>query len=171
MTASVMIRNGLRLHKNQSGTVTAEFAVVLPAVIAVVVLVLMLFRASSTGISCQDAANVAAHDISVSSENPPDYSKTDALVASMVSGAKANVEEIGQRGAKTGGSSDAGSESGNSGNSGNSGSDISGSNVSNSGSGNGRIIKVTVSCPIAAVGADSVLPAQVQGTAVCIKYS
>lgn len=165
MTASVMIRNGLRLHKNQSGTVTAEFAVVLPAVIAVVVLVLMLFRASSTGISCQDAANVAAHDISVSSENPPDYSKTDALVASMVSGAKANVEEIGQRGAKTGGSSDAGSESGNS------GSDISGSNVSNSGSGNGRIIKVTVSCPIAAVGADSVLPAQVQGTAVCIKYS
>lgn len=168
MTASVMIRNGLRLHKNQSGTVTAEFAVVLPAVIAVVVLVLMLFRASSTGISCQDAANVAAHDISVSSENPPDYSKTDALVASMVSGAKANVEEIGQRGAKTGGSSDAGSESGNSGNSGN---DISGSNVSNSGSGNGRIIKVTVSCPIAAVGADSVLPAQVQGTAVCIKYS
>lgn len=168
MTASVMIRNGLRLHKNQSGTVTAEFAVVLPAVIAVVVLVLMLFRASSTGISCQDAANVAAHDISVSSENPPDYSKTDALVASMVSGAKANVEEIGQRGAKTGGSSDAGSESGNSGNSGN---DISGSNVSNSSSGNGRIIKVTVSCPIAAVGADSVLPAQVQGTAVCIKYS
>ncbi len=168
MTASVMIRNGLRLHKNQSGTVTAEFAVVLPAVIAVVVLVLMLFRASSTGISCQDAANVAAHDISVSSENPPDYSKTDALVASIVSGAKANVEEIGQRGAKTGGSSDAGSESGNSGNS---GSDISGSNVSNSGSGNGRIIKVTVSCPIAAVGADSVLPAQVQGTAVCIKYS
>ncbi len=168
MTASVMIRNGLRLHKNQSGTVTAEFAVVLPAVIAVVVLVLMLFRASSTGISCQDAANVAAHDISVSSENPHDYSKTDALVASMVSGAKANVEEIGQRGAKTGGSSDAGSESGNSGNS---GSDISGSNVSNSGSGNGRIIKVTVSCPIAAVGADSVLPAQVQGTAVCIKYS
>ncbi|MBQ1282502.1 MAG: hypothetical protein IIY20_01730 [Bifidobacteriaceae bacterium] len=168
MTASVMIRNGLRLHKNQSGTVTAEFAVVLPAVIAVVVLVLMLFRASSTGISCQDAANVAAHDISVSSENPPDYSKTDALVASMVSGAKANVEEIGQRGAKTGGSSDAGSESGNSGNS---GSDISGSNVSNSSSGNGRIIKVTVSCPIAAVGADSVLPAQVQGTAVCIKYS
>lgn len=165
MTASVMIRNGLRLHKNQSGTVTAEFAVVLPAVIAVVVLVLMLFRASSTGISCQDAANVAAHDISVSSENPPDYSKTDALVASMVSGAKANVEEIGQRGAKTGGSSDAGSESGNS------GSDISGSNVSNSSSGNGRIIKVTVSCPIAAVGADSVLPAQVQGTAVCIKYS
>lgn len=125
----------------------------------------MLFRASSTGISCQDAANVAAHDISVSSENPPDYSKTDALVASMVSGAKANVEEIGQRGAKTGGSSDAGSESGNS------GSDISGSNVSNSSSGNGRIIKVTVSCPIAAVGADSVLPAQVQGTAVCIKYS
>lgn len=168
MTASVMIRNGLRLHKNQSGTVTAEFAVVLPAVIAVVVLVLMLFRASSTGISCQDAANVAAHDISVSSENPPDYSKTDALVASMVSGAKANVEEIGQRGAKTGGSSDAGSESGNSGNS---SSDISGSNVSNSSSGNGRIIKVTVSCPIAAVGADSVLPAQVQGTAVCIKYS
>ncbi len=168
MTASVMIRNGLRLHKNQNGTVTAEFAVVLPAVIAVVVLVLMLFRASSTGISCQDAANVAAHDISVSSENPPDYSKTDALVASMVSGAKANVEEIGQRGAKTGGSSDAGSESGNSGNS---GSDISGSNVSNSSSGNGRIIKVTVSCPIAAVGADSVLPAQVQGTAVCIKYS
>ncbi len=165
MTASVMIRNGLRLHKNQNGTVTAEFAVVLPAVIAVVVLVLMLFRASSTGISCQDAANVAAHDISVSSENPPDYSKTDALVASMVSGAKANVEEIGQRGAKTGGSSDAGSESGNS------GSDISGSNVSNSSSGNGRIIKVTVSCPIAAVGADSVLPAQVQGTAVCIKYS
>ena len=168
MTASVMIRNGLRLHKNQSGTVTAEFAVVLPAVIAVVVLVLMLFRASSTGISCQDAANVAAHDISVSSENPPDYSKTDALVASIVSGAKANVEEIGQRGAKTGGSSDAGSVSGNSGNS---GSDISGSNVSNSSSGNGRIIKVTVSCPIAAVGADSVLPAQVQGTAVCIKYS
>lgn len=168
MTASVMIRNGLRLHKNQNGTVTAEFAVVLPAVIAVVVLVLMLFRASSTGISCQDAANVAAHDISVSSENPPDYSKTDALVASMVSGAKANVEEIGQRGAKTGGSSEAGSESGNSGNS---GSDISGSNVSNSSSGNGRIIKVTVSCPIAAVGADSVLPAQVQGTAVCIKYS
>lgn len=168
MTASVMIRNGLRLHKNQNGTVTAEFAVVLPAVIAVVVLVLMLFRASSTGISCQDAANVAAHDISVSSENPPDYSKTDALVASMVSGAKANVEEIGQRGAKAGGSSDAGSESGNSGNS---GSDISGSNVSNSSSGNGRIIKVTVSCPIAAVGADSVLPAQVQGTAVCIKYS
>ena len=165
MTASVMIRNGLRLHKNQNGTVTAEFAVVLPAVIAVVVLVLMLFRASSTGISCQDAANVAAHDISVSSENPPDYSKTDALVASMVSGAKANVEEIGQRGAKTGGSSDAGSESGNS------GSDISGSNVSNSSSGNGRIIKVTVACPIAAVGADSVLPAQVQGTAVCIKYS
>ena len=43
-----------------AGAVTAEFATVLPAVVAMAVLLLCLTRTVAVSISCQDAASVAA---------------------------------------------------------------------------------------------------------------
>ena len=46
-----------------AGAVTAEFATVLPAVVAVAVLLLCLTRTVAVSISCQDAASAAARAV------------------------------------------------------------------------------------------------------------
>lgn len=51
--------------RSDSGAVTAEFAVILPAVVAVAALLLGLTQAVSVSLNCQDAARVAAREIVV----------------------------------------------------------------------------------------------------------
>ncbi|WEV63743.1 TadE family type IV pilus minor pilin [Bifidobacterium sp. ESL0732] len=54
---------------NDEGAVTAEFAVVLPAVMAMAVLLMMLARAVTVEMNCQDAASAAARVAVVSSSD------------------------------------------------------------------------------------------------------
>ncbi|MCO6558645.1 MAG: DUF4244 domain-containing protein [Bifidobacterium sp.] len=49
-----------RWRRRDEGAVTAEFAVVLPAVMAMAVLLMMLARAVTVEMDCQDAASAAA---------------------------------------------------------------------------------------------------------------
>ncbi|MDF7640587.1 TadE family type IV pilus minor pilin [Bifidobacterium sp. ESL0784] len=68
------------------GAVTAEFAVVLPAVMAMAVLLMMLARAVTVEMNCQDAASAAARVAVVSS------SDTEArLAAQDAAGGDASV--------------------------------------------------------------------------------
>ena len=56
-------RSLLRYHgagRGDSGTVTAEFAVMLPAVIVIAMLILVLTRLAAVQVGCQDAARDAA---------------------------------------------------------------------------------------------------------------
>ena len=50
---------------SDSGTVTAEFAIVLPAVMALAILLLALTQTVRTSMTCQEAANVAAREVVV----------------------------------------------------------------------------------------------------------
>lgn len=50
------------------GSVTAEFAVVLPAVMVVALIVMGLGRSVMVGIQCQDSARAAAREIAVSQQ-------------------------------------------------------------------------------------------------------
>ena len=54
-----------RRWRSDSGTVTAEFAIVLPAVMVLALLLLTLTQTIRTGMVCQDAANAAARDLIV----------------------------------------------------------------------------------------------------------
>ncbi|AKV56150.1 hypothetical protein AB656_05185 [Bifidobacterium actinocoloniiforme DSM 22766] len=51
------------LSRGDSGSVTAEFAVVLPAVVAVAALLLGLTQTVCVSLSCQDAARSAAREV------------------------------------------------------------------------------------------------------------
>lgn len=58
------VRSGcFRDAGTDSGTVTAEFAVVLPAVMALAILLLALTQTIRIGMICQDAANAAAREL------------------------------------------------------------------------------------------------------------
>ena len=54
-----------RRWRSDDGTVTAEFAIVLPAVMVLALLLLTLTQTIRTGMVCQDAANAAARDLIV----------------------------------------------------------------------------------------------------------
>lgn len=55
--------------RSDEGAVTAEFAVVLPAVMIAAVLILMLARASTVAMTCQDAASAAARTAIISKDD------------------------------------------------------------------------------------------------------
>lgn len=62
-----MLARWWRRHARDAdcGTVTAEFAVVLPCVAAVAILVLCLGRASIVSMNCQDAAAAGARAMAI----------------------------------------------------------------------------------------------------------
>lgn len=68
------------------GAVTAEFATVLPAVVAVAVLLLCLTRTVAVSISCQDAASAAARAVVAGggNANPSAAAQTVAGTSIMV---------------------------------------------------------------------------------------
>ncbi|MDF7664533.1 TadE family type IV pilus minor pilin [Bifidobacterium sp. ESL0745] len=75
-----------RRARSDEGAVTAEFAVVLPAVMAMAVLLMMLARAVTVEMNCQDAASAAARVAVVS------HSDAEArLAAHKAAGGDANV--------------------------------------------------------------------------------
>ncbi|WEV46410.1 pilus assembly protein [Bifidobacterium sp. ESL0690] len=75
-----------RCKASDEGAVTAEFAVVLPAVMVMAVLLMMLARAVTVEMNCQDAASAAARVAVVSN------SDTEArLAAHDAAGGDANV--------------------------------------------------------------------------------
>lgn len=69
MVGQDMARPGGRSHLEKDGsdlgTVTAEFAIVLPAVMALAILLLALTQTVRTGMICQEAANAAAREVVV----------------------------------------------------------------------------------------------------------
>ncbi|WP_369345034.1 TadE family type IV pilus minor pilin [Bifidobacterium aquikefiricola] len=66
-----------------SGTVTAEFAILLPVVMALAMLILGLTRTVIVGLNCQEAARVAAREIVVSENS----ARVSALVRSIAGSA------------------------------------------------------------------------------------
>lgn len=68
--ASAALRRERILRRVDPGTVTAEFAIVLPAVIALTLLVLSLSQVIVTRVSCQDAARegVQAYQMALASQ-------------------------------------------------------------------------------------------------------
>ncbi|WP_243388804.1 TadE family type IV pilus minor pilin [Bifidobacterium simiarum] len=71
----------------ERGTVTAEFAVVLPAVMVLALLLFGSARAVTVGMTCQEAARAAAREIVVSAESGGDPSG----VVSRIAGSGASV--------------------------------------------------------------------------------
>lgn len=67
---------------SDSGTVTAEFAIVLPAVMALAILLLALTQTVRTGMICQEAANAAAREVVVHQGG----GDPDAITARMAGG-------------------------------------------------------------------------------------
>lgn len=67
------------------GSVTAEFAIVLPAVIVVAALIMALSRAVVVSMDCRDAAAAAARQVVVEAESDP------AAVAADVAGSDVAV--------------------------------------------------------------------------------
>lgn len=69
------------LRHADRGAATAEFAVVLPAVVAVAVLLLCLSRAVIVSMDCQDAAAAAARELVISGEEAVDAAAMARAVA------------------------------------------------------------------------------------------
>ncbi|MBW3080329.1 pilus assembly protein [Bifidobacterium sp. 79T10] len=67
------------------GTVTAEFAVVLPVVAALAILLLSLTRVAAVQISCQDAASAAARAAVAASRSDPQAAASAAAGKTGVS--------------------------------------------------------------------------------------
>jgi Flp pilus assembly protein TadG len=63
------------------GSATAEFAVVLPSVAAVAILVLCLGRAVVVSMDCQDAAAVAAHAMTITGHDGESRARAAASAA------------------------------------------------------------------------------------------
>lgn len=76
-TSAALLREQA-LRKVDPGTVTAEFAIVLPAVIALTLLVLSLSQVIVTKVSCQDAARegVQAYQMALVSQTGPASAST-----------------------------------------------------------------------------------------------
>lgn len=55
----------MSMRRADRGAATAEFAVILPVVVAMVALILMVTRAATVAMTCQDAAGTAAGRIAV----------------------------------------------------------------------------------------------------------
>ncbi|BDR53777.1 hypothetical protein KIM372_16840 [Bombiscardovia nodaiensis] len=72
--------------KSDCGSVTAEFAVILPAVVAVAALLLVLTQTVTVSLNCQDAARYAAREVVVNQGGGD-----PAAVAKKVAGPKAEV--------------------------------------------------------------------------------
>ncbi len=72
------------------GTVTAEFAILLPVVMALAMLILGLTRTVIVGLNCQEAARIAAREIVVSG----DAARASALVHAIAgSAARVSLSE------------------------------------------------------------------------------
>lgn len=69
------------LQHSDRGTVTAEFAVVLPTVMMVALLLLSSARAVMVSMNCQEAARVAVREMVVASDGEPDPSDVVARIA------------------------------------------------------------------------------------------
>ncbi|NEG55335.1 TadE family type IV pilus minor pilin [Bifidobacterium platyrrhinorum] len=76
------------------GTVTAEFATVLPAVVAMALLLLALARMVMVSIGCQDAASAAARAAVAAQASDSDAAKA---AASVVNGASVELSRAGDR--------------------------------------------------------------------------
>lgn len=75
--------DGLRhaLIRDDRGTVTAEFAVVLPTVMVVALLLLSSARAVMVSMNCQEAARVAAREMVIASDGDANPSDVVARIA------------------------------------------------------------------------------------------
>ncbi|MBT1177653.1 pilus assembly protein [Bifidobacterium callimiconis] len=90
------IRDRLRdlahaLKRHDQGTVTAEFAVVLPTVMVVALLLLSSARAVMVSMNCQEAARVAAREMVIASDG--DANPSDVVTRIAGSRATVRVEE------------------------------------------------------------------------------
>ena len=74
-----MPRSIRRMVLSERGAVTAEFAVVLPAVVVVVAMILVLARFTTVAMACQDAAAVVVRELAIGQD-----SATGATPASIV---------------------------------------------------------------------------------------
>ncbi len=70
-------------HRYDEGSATAEFAVVLPCVAAVAILVLCLGRASVVSMNCQDAAAAGARAMTVLGTDGEARASEAALAAAV----------------------------------------------------------------------------------------
>ena len=66
-TMSRLLREG-----SDRGASTAEFAIVLPAVVAIIALILVIARTTMVAMACQDAAALIARELVVSDNRPAD---------------------------------------------------------------------------------------------------
>lgn len=75
--------DGLRhaLIRDDRGTVTAEFAVVLPTVMVVALLLLSSARAVMVSMNCQEAARVAVREMVIASDGDANPSDVVARIA------------------------------------------------------------------------------------------
>lgn len=80
------------LHGSDAGAVTAEFAMVLPAVIIMVALLLSVTRAVSVSMTCQDAAASAARQL-ILTKSEADVQRIAQSVAGP--GASVSVARVG----------------------------------------------------------------------------
>ncbi|WP_241520183.1 TadE/TadG family type IV pilus assembly protein [Bifidobacterium catulorum] len=79
------VRGGLA--RSDRGTVTAEFAVVLPTVMVVALMLFSSARAVIVNMNCQDAARAAARELVVAGDGPADV----AGVVTRIAGNGASV--------------------------------------------------------------------------------
>lgn len=82
---------GVMRRRADTGSVTAEFAVVLPAVMVVALVLLSLGRAVLVGVECQDGARAAARELAVSQEVDGRARTRARSAAAKVAGAAASV--------------------------------------------------------------------------------
>ena len=75
-----MLTSWWKRHADE-GSATAEFAVVLPSVAAVAMLMLCLGRAVVVSMDCQDAAAVAAHAMTIAGRDGESRARNAALAA------------------------------------------------------------------------------------------
>lgn len=81
-------RSAVRLRRGDRATVTAEFAVILPAVVVMSALLFSSARAVVVGMECQDAARAVAREMVVAGSPGGD----PHAVASTVAGPGVSVE-------------------------------------------------------------------------------
>nr|WP_276313598.1 TadE family protein [Bifidobacterium callimiconis] len=79
------------MKRHDQGTVTAEFAVVLPTVMVVALLLLSSARAVMVSMNCQEAARVAAREMVIASDG--DANPSDVVTRIAGSRATVRVEE------------------------------------------------------------------------------
>lgn len=83
------------LKRSDRGTVTAEFAIIFPAVVAVAVLIVSLTRVITVQLDCHSAAREAAYAIVLAEESAVPHEKIDAIAykkAREVSGDGTSVQ-------------------------------------------------------------------------------